>query len=76
MEKKVTKTRKEKKAWTAGLLVVSGGLGPIIPPSIIMVIYCTLTGASVTSMFTEGMMIGGAISVVLIAEVLFFAQKE
>lgn len=63
-------------ARTAGLLVVSGGLGPIIPPSIIMVIYCTLTGASVTSMFTEGMMIGVAISVVLIAEVLFFAQKE
>lgn len=63
-------------ARTAGLLVVSGGLGPIIPPSIIMVIYCTLTGASVTNMFTEGMMIGVVISVVLIAEVLFFAQKE
>ena len=26
---------------TAGLLVVAGGLGPIIPPSIIMVVYCT-----------------------------------
>ena len=36
----------------AGLLVVAGGLGPIIPPSIIMILYCTLTGASVTSMFT------------------------
>ena len=41
---------------TAGLLVVSGGLGPIIPPSIIMVIYCTLTGASVGNMFKQGMM--------------------
>ena len=60
----------------AGLLVVSGGLGPIIPPSIIMVLYCTLTGASVSSMFTEGMMIGVAIMIVLIAEVLFFAKKE
>ena len=29
---------------TAGLLVVSGGLGPIIPPSIIMVVYATITG--------------------------------
>ena len=37
---------------TAGLLVVSGGLGPIIPPSIIMVLYCTLTGASVSPTFS------------------------
>lgn len=63
-------------ARTAGLLVVSGGLGPIIPPSIIMVLYCTLTGASVTSMFTEGLMIGVVIMLVLIAEVIFFAHKE
>lgn len=61
---------------TAGLLVVSGGLGPIIPPSIIMVIYCTLTGASVSNMFSQGMMIGITIMVVLMAEVLFFAKKE
>lgn len=63
-------------ARTAGLLVVSGGLGPIIPPSIIMVLYCTLTGASVTNMFTEGLMIGIVIMLVLIIEVLFFANKE
>ncbi|MBQ3396112.1 MAG: TRAP transporter large permease [Synergistaceae bacterium] len=60
----------------AGLLVVSGGLGPIIPPSIIMVLYCTLTGASVSNMFTEGMMIGVAIMIVLIVEVLFFAKRD
>lgn len=61
---------------TAGLLVVSGGLGPIIPPSIIMVIYCTLTGASVGDMFKQGMLIGIVIMLVLMAEVLFFAKKE
>lgn len=61
---------------TAGLLVVSGGLGPIIPPSIIMVIYCTLTGASVGNMFKQGMLIGITIMVVLMAEVLYFAKKE
>ena len=43
---------------TAGLLVVSGGLGPIIPPSIIMVVYATITGASVGDMFKSGMGIG------------------
>ncbi|NCC07317.1 MAG: TRAP transporter large permease [Clostridia bacterium] len=61
---------------TAGLLVVSGGLGPIIPPSIIMVIYCTLTGASVGNMFKQGMMIGVCIMAVLMVEVIFFANKE
>lgn len=61
---------------TAGLLVVAGGLGPIIPPSIIMVIYCTLTGASVGNMFKQGMFIGIAIMLVLMAEVLFYAHKE
>lgn len=60
---------------TAGLLVVSGGLGPIIPPSIIMVIYCTLTGASVGNMFKQGMMIGVAIMIVLMTEVIYFANK-
>ena len=50
---------------TAGLLVVSGGLGPIIPPSIIMVIYCTLTGASVGNMFKQGMLIGIVIMLAL-----------
>lgn len=63
-------------ASTAGLLVVSGGLGPIIPPSIIMVLYCTMTGASVSDMFTQGLFIGIVIMVVLIAEVLFFANKN
>ena len=63
-------------ARTAGLLVVSGGLGPIIPPSIIMVLYCTLTGASVTNMFTEGLMIGIVIMLVLIVEVIFFCPQR
>lgn len=61
---------------TAGLLVVSGGLGPIIPPSIIMVVYCTMTGASVGDMFKSGMSIGVLIVVALMAVVLFYAQKE
>ncbi|WP_300911421.1 TRAP transporter large permease, partial [Faecalibaculum rodentium] len=61
---------------TAGLLVVSGGLGPIIPPSIIMVVYATITGASIGDMFSSGMFIGILIMVVLMAVVLFLANKE
>lgn len=61
---------------TAGLLVVAGGLGPIIPPSIIMVVYCTMTGASVGDMFKSGMAIGVIIMAALMTVVLYFAQKE
>lgn len=61
---------------TAGLLVVAGGLGPIIPPSIIMVVYCTMTGASVGDMFKSGMAIGVIIMAALMVVVLYLAQKE
>lgn len=60
----------------AGLLVVSGGLGPIIPPSIIMVVYATITGASVGDMFKSGMAIGILIVVALSIVVMFYARKE
>ena len=58
------------------LLVVSGGLGPIIPPSIIMVVYATITGASVGDMFKSGMAIGIFIMLVLMSVVIFYANKE
>ena len=61
---------------TAGLLVVSGGLGPIIPPSIIMVVYGTITGASIGDMFSSGMFVGFVIMVVLMTVVLYLAHKE
>ena len=55
------------KARCAGLLTVSGGLGPIIPPSIIMVVYCTITNSSVGDMFKAGLVAGAMIGVVLIS---------
>jgi len=61
---------------TAGLLVVAGGLGPVIPPSIIMVVYATLTGASVGDMFKSGMFIGISIMVVLMFIIMYLAPKE
>lgn len=47
----------------AGLLAVAGGLGPIIPPSIIMVVYCTITNTSVGDMFKAGIVEGVMIAV-------------
>ena len=64
------------KARSAGLLVVAGGLGPIIPPSIIMVVYCTITNASVGDLFKSGIVAGGMIAVVLISISAYLAHKE
>ena len=64
------------KARCAGLLAVSGGLGPVIPPSIIMVVYCTITGASVTDMFSVGIIVGILIAIVLCTEVYVLCRKE
>ena len=60
----------------AGLLVVAGGLGPIIPPSIIMVVYCTMTGTSVGDMFKAGMVWGVVLIIMLVAISAFLAHKE
>lgn len=60
----------------AGLLAVSGGLGPIIPPSIIMVVYATLTGASIGKMFAAGAAIGVLLVVALVIMVVILGQKE
>lgn len=49
-----------------GLITVSGGLGPIIPPSIIMVIYCTMTDNSVKSLFTAGFSAGMLLTIALL----------
>ncbi len=60
----------------AGLLAVAGGLGPIIPPSIIMVVYCTITNTSVGDMFKAGIVEGVMIAVVLIGLCVFYAHKD
>ena len=61
---------------TAGLIAVSGGLGPIIPPSIVMVVYATTVMGSVKDMFTSGIGIGSLLVLVLVTTCLIFARKE
>ena len=60
----------------AGLLAVAGGMGPIIPPSIIMVVYATLTGCSIADLFSAGLVAGVMISIMLVAICGYFARKE
>ena len=61
---------------SAGLLAVAGGLGPIIPPSIIMVVYGTITSSSIGDLFKGGIVAGIMIMIVLFVICAFLSKKE
>ena len=51
--------------FAAGLITISGGLGPIIPPSIVMVTLGVTTGISISSMFMGGLLVGVILALAL-----------
>ena len=50
----------------AGLTAMAGALGPIIPPSIVMIVYGTTMSVSITKMFMGGILPGLLIALLLI----------
>ena len=60
----------------AGLITVSGGLGPIIPPSIIMVIYGTQTDTSIGKLFASGGVCGVVLLLALLGMTYYQARKH
>ncbi len=54
------------KAFATAITVISSPLGAIIPPSIIMIVYCWVTETSIASIFTAGYLPGILIGAVLI----------
>jgi C4-dicarboxylate transporter DctM subunit len=61
---------------SAGLLAVAGGLGPIIPPSIIMVVYGTIVNCSIGDLFTAGLICGLLIVAALTVICFWLSRKE
>lgn len=47
-----------KKGFVAALLASAGAIGPIIPPSLIMIVYGSMTGVSIAAMFLGGFIPG------------------
>ncbi|MDQ2084173.1 TRAP transporter large permease [Xanthobacteraceae bacterium Astr-EGSB] len=43
-----------RKGWAAALQGCAGALGPIVPPSLVMIIYGSLTGISISELFLGG----------------------
>ena len=60
----------------AGLMAVAGGLGPLIPPSIVMVVYGCQTNTSIGDMFIAGAGIGLTLAVMLMIMVIFRAYTN
>lgn len=62
------------RVFAAALVAVAGGLGVIIPPSIPMIVYSTISGASVGQMFIAGILPGLLIAGCLIAYSWFYCK--
>ncbi|MFW5488484.1 MAG: TRAP transporter large permease [Desulfovibrio sp.] len=64
------------KQYAAAVTATSSVIGPIIPPSIIMVIYAAVTGLSVGDLFIAGIVPGLLIGVALMVLCYYYARKE
>lgn len=63
-------------AYASALIAVSSVMGPIIPPSITMIIYGVLSGASIGQLFLAGVIPGILIATGLLIYASWRAQKE
>lgn len=62
--------------FTASLLATAGALGPIIPPSMNMIIYSSITGDSVGKLFMDGYLPGFLIGIALMIMGIWYAKKK
>ncbi len=62
--------------FAGAVVVASATLGPIIPPSIPMVIYALVSGASVGALFLGGVMPGVCMTILMMCVVHFIARKR
>lgn len=62
--------------YASAITAASSIIGPIVPPSIILIFYGALMGTSVTSLFLAGIIPGLILAAALIALNTFFAWKD
>ena len=63
------------KAMAAMIQACAGSLGPIIPPSLTMIIYGSLTGISIGALFLAGIVPGILIGLLLMVVTYFYGKK-
>lgn len=64
------------KAFGVGVIGTAGGLGILIPPSIVMVIYAVSTNSSIGKLFIAGIVPGLLLAAVLLGVTWFVAKKR
>lgn len=60
--------------YAAGLTAASSLIGPIVPPSIFMILYASITGTSVGSLFLGGVLPGIALGLVFMGMNVIYAR--
>lgn len=68
--------QKYDKGFACALAATAGALGPIIPPSVAMILYGVICGVSVTDLFIAGVIPGIMMAIALIILVHFVAKKK
>ena len=63
-------------SFSCAITAASATIGPIFPPSIPMIFYAMLSGASIGKLFIGGMIPGILIGLALMAYIAFIAQKR
>ncbi len=76
MEIEVMKKQGYDDAFSCAITAASATIGPIFPPSIPMVVYAMLTGASVGALFMGGMVPGVLLALFLCVYIVFIARKR
>ncbi len=64
------------KGFSASLVAASGAIGPIIPPSIPMILYAVIAGQSVERMFLGGIVPGIIYGLMLMIYATYYAKKN
>lgn len=59
----------------AGMISASGSLGPIIPPSTVMIIYASTMGVSISQLFMAGVIPGVMIAIMFCLVNYFYAKR-
>ena len=76
MEIEVLKKQGYDDPFSCAITAASATIGPIFPPSIPMVVYAMLTGASVGALFMGGMVPGILLALFLCVYIVFIARKR
>ena len=76
MEIEVMKKQGYDDPFSCAITAASATIGPIFPPSIPMVVYAMLTGASVGALFMGGMMPGILLALFLCVYIVYIAKKR